>query len=501
MDRQINFQPHILIIGSGGGGLAAALSIAQNFPTYNILVVAEGDPRKANTFYAQGGIAIAIDPDDSPYYHVRDTLVAGDGYSSPTASHFFASKAKEAIQWLISLGMSFDKTETGQLSLGREGGHTKNRIIHVKDHTGRDVVTFLLNHLEDYKERVEIIYNFRVYDIRKRRDCYAVKCVSLEDGQTFEIEVPLVILATGGSGYLWRFTSNSPLAIGSGLFLAKQLGVPLKDLEFIQFHPTALYLPESPTQPLITEALRGAGAVLRNSYGERFMPMYDERGDLAPRDIVARSIYFEMKKHGIAHVWLDATKVKDWSRFPTVLNTCLKHGIDPRKEWIPVVPSAHYQCGGIAVDVYGRTALNGLIAIGEVAGTGLHGANRLASNSLLELLVQAYSLPEVITDNLQKGNITVLPGKFNVDKPSVTIEDRLRQLMHEKVGVVKNEQSLKQALEWIDNQRSSLSNIDNIYIQRQAIMLDVARMIIVRSLNRLLNRGTFYREDAVTISF
>ncbi|NPA34377.1 MAG: L-aspartate oxidase [Chlorobi bacterium] len=496
MDRQIDFQPHVLIIGSGGGGLAAALSIAQNFPHYNILVLAEGDPRKANTFYAQGGIAIAIDPTDSPYQHVRDTLIAGDGYSSPAATHFFASKASEAIQWLISLGMSFDKTKTGQLSLGREGGHTRNRIIHVKDHTGRDVVTFLLSHLQKHKKRVRVLYNFRVYEIDKSYSEFHIKSVSLDNGQVYSITVPLVVLATGGSGYLWRFTSNSPLAIGSGLYLASQLNVPIKDIEFIQFHPTALYLPESPTQPLITEALRGARAVLRNSYGKRFMPEYDERGDLAPRDIVARSIYFEMKKLGIPHVWLDATSVKDWERFPTVLETCLKHGIDPRKEWIPVVPAAHYQCGGVSVDVYGRTAIQGLLAIGEVAATGLHGANRLASNSLLELIVQAHNLPNVVDDNLSRGEFVASDKKFSVDKPSVIFEDRLRQVMHEKVGVVRKGDELEEALEWINNQKEAIPEEDNIHVQRQAIMFDVAKLIVLRSINRKINKGTFYRSDA-----
>ncbi len=495
MDRQINFQPHVLIIGSGGGGLAAALSIAQNFPDYNILVLAEGDPRKANTFYAQGGIAIAIDPADSPYHHVRDTLIAGDGYSSPTAAHFFASKASEAVQWLISLGMSFDKTKTGQLSLGREGGHTRNRIIHVKDHTGRDVVTFLLSHLNKFKDRVKVLFNIRVYKIRYFLSEFNVKGVSLEDGRGYTITVPLVVLATGGSGYLWRFTSNSPLAIGSGIYLASQLGVPIKDIEFIQFHPTALYLPESPTQPLITEALRGSGAVLRNTYGERFMPSYDDRGDLAPRDIVARSIYFEMKKLGIPHVWLDATSVKDWERFPTVLETCLRHGIDPRKDWIPVVPAAHYQCGGISVDVYGRTAINGLLAIGEVAATGLHGANRLASNSLLELIVQAYNLPMVIKNSLAKGEFIALDHKFSVDKPSVIFEDRIRQIMHEKVGVVRKGDELEEALEWINNQQEAIPDKDNIYVQRQKIIFEVAKQIVLRSINRELNRGAFFRSD------
>ncbi len=496
-DERQHFHPHVVVVGSGGAGLASALRLAQAFPHLSILILAEGDPRQGNTYYAQGGIAIVVDPEDATYHHVRDTLIAGDGYSSPLAAEFFAQNAPSVLQWLTDLGLTFDQ-RNGTLDLGREGGHSHHRIVHIKDHTGRDLVTFLAQQLT-VLPNVRFWFDARVVRLHRTfRHIDGLTVVDLLTGQQYRIDVPAVILATGGSGYLWQFTSNSPLAIGSGLVLAQEIGALLRDVEFTQFHPTALYLPEADTQPLITEALRGAGAILRNSLGEPFMQRYDERADLAPRDIVARAIYQEMKRLGTPHVWLDATSISDWDRFPTVLDICLQHNIDPRKEWIPVVPAAHYQCGGIRTDVYGRTCIEGLWATGEVACTELHGANRLASNSLLELLVQAYRLPEVFPDALARGEIHP-SGQMKLETHLRLPYRRLRQVMHEHVGVVRHEAGLRTAEEWIQGELSRLEAHawQDVFTQRYVTMLRAAQLIVQRSLNRRINCGTFYREDGL----
>ena len=388
-----------LIIGSGVAGLSYALRVAEHG---TVAIITKKASVESNTNYAQGGIAAVMAAEDSPERHIEDTLVAGAGLCDREAVEVVVREGPERVRELMAMGAAFTRKD-GALHLGREGGHSYNRIVHAADATGREVERALLAAIRDHANIEVFEYHFALELItehhlgqhvtRMRPDvhCFGAYVLDEEADVVRTFLAKSTLLASGGSGRAYLHTTNPKIATGDGVAMAYRAKARVANMEFVQFHPTSLYHPEAGSF-LISEAVRGEGGLLYNQAGERFMPRYDERAELAPRDIVARAIDDQLKQRGESHVLLDishkpAADVRE--HFPTIHATCLKYGIDITRQPIPVVPAAHYQCGGVTTDVRGRTSISGLFACGEVACTGLHGANRLASNSLLEALVFA----------------------------------------------------------------------------------------------------------------
>ena len=385
-----------LVIGSGAAGLYFSIKAA---PFGSVFIVTKDEPTECNTNYAQGGIAAVVSPDDSFELHIQDTLRAGAGLCKEEVVREIVQDAPNRIADLMALGMRFAEREVpGQpgrkeLDLGREGGHSRRRVLHAQDVTGREVERTLLQaatahpniHFFKHHYAVDLITSHKLGEKDQKR-CYGAYVLEKATGEVHVFASRAVILATGGSGKVYLYTSNPDVATGDGVAMAYRAGLPIANMEFVQFHPTCLYHPKAKNF-LISEAVRGEGAVLKTIHGEEFMSKYHPMGALAPRDIVARAIDAEMKRTGATHVLLDIThKPAPFiiQRFPNIYHTCLQYGIDMTKEPIPVVPAAHYQCGGVLTTIDGATEMEGLFALGEVACTGLHGANRLGSNSLLE---------------------------------------------------------------------------------------------------------------------
>jgi L-aspartate oxidase len=377
-----------LVLGSGMAGLTFALNAA---PHGTVAILTKKQRSESNTNYAQGGIAAAMGADDSWELHLQDTLIAGAGLCDREAVEVLVREGPRMVQWLIELGAQFDRNPDGSVALGREGGHTRNRILHAADHTGYEIERTLLIAARK-TPHITVLEHYQALDLLLQDGaCLGVRVLDTLTGDLFEIRARAVLLATGGCGQVYLHTSNPPIATGDGIAMAWRAGAVIANMEFIQFHPTTLYHTDAPSF-LISEAVRGEGGLLKRRDGYRFMPDYDPRAELAPRDIVARAIDAELKKTGDPCVYLDITHLDAefiQRRFPTIYQTCLQYGIDITQEPIPVVPAAHYTCGGVWTDLHGRTTIPRLYACGEVAYTGVHGANRLASNSLLEALVFA----------------------------------------------------------------------------------------------------------------
>lgn len=400
-------QTDFLVIGSGIAGLTYALKVANQYPDKKILVMTKAAADETNTKYAQGGVAVVNDlENDSFEKHIEDTLIAGDGLCNRNVVEIVVKEGPDRVRELIEWGARFDKEKDGDYKLGKEGGHSEFRIIHHKDITGWEMERALLEAVSQQKN-IEFIKHCFVVDIITQHhlgylitksspatECYGVYALNLETNRIEKIIAKITLLATGGNGQVYRTTTNPSIATGDGVAMVYRAKGRIENMEFIQFHPTALYEPGLRGQAfLITEAVRGDGGILRNKDGEAFMEQYDERKDLAPRDIVARAIDSEMKRTGTEHVWLDCrhfTKEKFTEHFPNIYEKCLSIGIDITQSMIPVAPAAHYSCGGIKTDEWGRTSIQNLYACGECSSTGLHGANRLASNSLLEAMVFAH---------------------------------------------------------------------------------------------------------------
>ena len=400
-------QTDFLVIGSGIGGLTYALKVADACPDKTITILTKALSDETNTKYAQGGVAGVMDMDnDSFEKHIEDTLIAGDGLCNREVVEIVVKEGVERIKELISWGAKFDKDKEGDFSLGKEGGHSEFRILHHKDVTGREMERTLLAAIKN-KPNINLISHCFVIDIITQHhlgflvtkatpdiECYGVYVINMQTNKIEKIISKITLLATGGNGQAYRTTTNPAIATGDGVAMMYRAKGRIENMEFIQFHPTALYEPGVAGQSfLITEAVRGDGAILRNNKGEAFMERYDARKDLAPRDIVARAIDNEMKVAGTEHVFLDCRQMdmeKFIHHFPNIYEKCTSIGIDVSKQMIPVAPAAHYSCGGIKTDEWGRTSINNLYACGECASTGLHGANRLASNSLLEAMVFAH---------------------------------------------------------------------------------------------------------------
>jgi len=400
-------QTDFLVIGSGIAGLTYAIKVAKKFPDKTVTILTKAQSDETNTKYAQGGIAGVMDMDhDSFEKHIQDTLIAGDGLCNPKIVEIVVKEGVERIKELIEWGAQFDKDKEGDYALGREGGHSEYRILHHKDVTGKEMERTLLAAIKN-SPNINLISHCFVIDIITQHhlgylvtkatpdiECYGVYVINLQSKKIEKILANITLLATGGNGQAYRTTTNPAIATGDGVAMVYRAKGRIENMEFIQFHPTALFEPGIAGQSfLITEAVRGDGAILRNNRGEAFMEKYDERKDLAPRDIVARAIDSEMKINGTEHVFLDCRHMdmeKFIHHFPNIYEKCKSIGIDVAKQMIPVAPAAHYSCGGIKTDEWGRTSINNLYACGECASTGLHGANRLASNSLLEAMVFAH---------------------------------------------------------------------------------------------------------------
>ncbi|ENG02608.1 L-aspartate oxidase [Escherichia coli P0305260.4] len=508
----------MLIIGSGAAGLSLALRLADQ---HQVIVLSKGPVTEGSTFYAQGGIAAVFDETDSIDSHVEDTLIAGAGICDRHAVEFVASNARSCVQWLIDQGGLFDThiQPNGEESyhLTREGGHSHRRILHAADATGREVETTLvskaLNHpnirVLERSNAVDLIVSDKIGLPGTRRVVGA--WVWNRNKETVETcHAKAVVLATGGASKVYQYTTNPDISSGDGIAMAWRAGCRVANLEFNQFHPTALYHPQA-RNFLLTEALRGEGAYLKRPDGTRFMPDFDERGELAPRDIVARAIDHEMKRLGADCMFLDIShKPADFIRqhFPMIYEKLLGLGIDLTQEPVPIVPAAHYTCGGVMVDDHGRTDVEGLYAIGEVSYTGLHGANRMASNSLLECLVYGWSAAEDITRRMPYAHdISTLPpwDESRVENPDerVVIQHNwheLRLFMWDYVGIVRTTKRLERALrritmlqQEIDEYYAHFRVSNNLLELRN--LVQVAELIVRCAMMRKESRGLHFTLD------
>jgi L-aspartate oxidase len=514
-----------LVIGSGIAGLTYALKVAQHFPDKKVLVMTKAAADETNTKYAQGGIAVVNDLEhDSFEKHIEDTLIAGDGLCNENVVGIVVKEGPERVKEIIEWGARFDKEKDGDYKRGREGGHSEFRILHHKDVTGQEMERALLNAVSKQKN-IEFIKHCFVVDIITQHhlgylitkatpgiECYGVYVLNLQTNKIEKILAGVTLLATGGNGQVYRTTTNPAIATGDGVAMVYRAKGRIENMEFIQFHPTALYEPGIRGQSfLITEAVRGDGGILRNKNGDAFMEKYDERKDLAPRDIVARAIDSEMKRTGTEHVWLDCrhfSKEKFTEHFPNIYEKCLSIGIDITKNMIPVAPAAHYSCGGIKTDEWGRSSINNLYACGECASTGLHGANRLASNSLLEAMVFAHrcyvdaaekmnsiSFNENIPDWNAKG--TTEPKEMILITQSLK---ELQQIMSDYVGIVRNNIRLQRAsrrldLLWDETEQLYESTSVSPQLLELRNMITVGYLIVKGASFRKESRGLHYNTD------
>jgi L-aspartate oxidase len=508
-----------LILGSGIAGLTFALKVA---PQHRVAIVTKKDRAESNTNYAQGGIASVTSKEDTFELHVRDTLAAGAGLCKESVVRTIVEEGPASIAELIEMGMKFSERdmpgEDGgrELDLGREGGHSKRRILHSKDVTGREIERALL-HAVSLQPNIEIFENHVAIDLITSQKlgyvgenrCLGAYVFDKKGNRVWTFAAPVTLLATGGCGKVYLYTTNPDIATGDGVAMAYRAGAAIANMEFVQFHPTCLYHPRAKSF-LVSEAVRGEGGILKTLDGREFMDAHHPLKSLAPRDIVARAIDAEMKKSGAEHVWLDITHKPARfliSRFPNIYQTCLNFGIDMTKDPLPVVPAAHYQCGGVVTDVNGQTEIPGLYAVGEAACTGLHGANRLASNSLLEALVcahraarqcQAAPLPPL---NLniplwQSGHAT------NADELVVVSHnwDEIRRLMWDYVGIVRTNKRLQRAQKRLANLQEEIREYYwNFIVTADLLELrniaTVAELIVRCALMRPESRGLNYNLD------
>jgi len=507
-----------VIVGSGIAGLYAAIKLHRevNLPS-GLLIVTKSSLIESNSKYAQGGMVCVMPENelDSCMLHIEDTIRAGAGLTDAKTAQFISENSARVVKELQSFGVDFDKDENNKLRFTKEAAHSVNRILHAGgDATGFCIENALVKYIMAQKG-INIYEQTLAVDLLKdsANTCCGLISYNYADNEYEVIEAPAVILATGGIGQLYKYTTNPDITTGDGIALAYRAGAIVKDMEFVQFHPTAFALNEGGTMFLISEAVRGEGAKLVNRQGITFMEKYDKRLELAPRDIVTRAIFNEMKQNQTKNVYLNATHINELKfekRFPTIYGNCQKYGINPSKDFIPVSPSAHYFMGGVKTSVNGTTSMKGLYAIGETACTGLHGANRLASNSILECAVTAYELVNYLkqadlnSKEISDSNISKLIG-FYEDKPfsgeTENIENMFREmkeLMWDNVGIIRNEQKLqaaKEELEYMKQQFGFDYKCPDRSHYEMRNMLTVARLIVKFALNRKESRGAHYRED------
>ncbi|MFC6167816.1 L-aspartate oxidase [Acinetobacter terrestris] len=505
----------VIIVGSGGAGLSLALSLPDHF---NIAVLAKSTLTDASTFYAQGGVAAVLDETDSIEQHIDDTMIAGAQLCEIEAVKQTVEGGKPSVDFLLKHGVQFTLDEQEQLHLTREGGHSQRRIIHAADATGRAISTTLVERAQE-KQNITIFENYIAIDLitshklglkDQGNRVLGLYALDEKNEKVHTFLAPSTALACGGAMKAYLYTSNPDIATGDGIAMAYRAGCRVANMEFNQFHPTCLYHPQARSF-LITEAMRGEGAYLRLPDGERFMLRFDERAELAPRDIVARAIDYEIKRLGIRHVWLDITHkpaefVKE--HFPTLYARLLELGIDITTEMIPVVPAAHYTCGGVMVDENSQTDIEGLYAIGETSYTGLHGANRMASNSLLECFVYGMSAAKHIESQFNTDYISPdVPAwddsqVMNPDEDVVILQnwDELRQTMWNYVGIVRTTKRLERALHRIEMLKQEINEYYHDYqvsknlIELRNLVL-VSEMIVRCAMERKESRGLHFTLD------
>ena len=517
----MKIETDFLVIGSGIAGLSFALRASE----YGLVtIITKKDDKESNTNYAQGGIASVLGKNDSFDSHIEDTINAGAGLCHEEAVNFMVKRGPEAIGELLKSGVSFSKNKKQSLDLIREGGHSKERIVHAHDYTGREIERALLDRAKNI-ENIKILENHVAIDLitehqTASRDfsmgihCWGAYAYDIKENRVKVISARVTLLSTGGCGQVYLHTTNPTIATGDGVAMAYRAGASIANMEFMQFHPTSLYK-EGSDAFLISEAARGFGAVLRDKQGNAFMKSYHKNAELAPRDVVARAIDREMKRSGEPCVYLDLTHknaelIKN--RFPNIYNRCLDFQLDITHEWIPVVPAAHYMCGGVVVDLSGSTTIKGLFACGEVAFTGVHGANRLASNSLLEAVVFTEPALEQSRKYMKNASVEIpqilpwnLDGTFNQDEWVFIVHDRhvIREVMWDYVGIVRSDFRLGRALRRLDVIASEVEEfykktvVTNDLIELRNIAT-VAQLIVRSALSRKESRGLHYNTDYPT---
>ncbi len=516
MQHKVDF----LVIGSGGAGLIYALKVAEKG---KVIVLTKGKLSDTATSYAQGGIAAVMYAPDNVEKHIKDTIIAGAGLNDEKIVKITISEAAERIDELVEWGANFDREKSGKFILAKEGGHSEFRILHHKDRTGFEIQRVLSEKVKNHPN-IEVWENHFAIDLITQHhkgqkvlrgsseiECYGAYVYNRDTGEIKTILSKITMLATGGMGNIYQNTTNPQFATGDGIAMAYRAKAIVDNLEFIQFHPTALYNPGEKPSFLITEAIRGSGAVLKTKKGKEFMSKYDKRGSLAPRDIVARAIDNELKKSGDEFVYLDATGIDKrelLNHFPTIYAKCLSIGIDISKDMIPVVPAAHYSCGGVKTDEFGRTTIKNLYASGEVACTGLHGANRLASNSLLELAVFSHRAAVHSKQILEKikfhENIPDWDAEglvLNEEMILITQSKKeLQSIMSNYVGIVRSNLRLQRALDRLNIIYRETEELYDKSILSQEIcelrnMINVAYLVIRFAMQRKESIGLHYNID------
>jgi len=509
--------PHTdyLVIGSGIAGLTFAVKTARRFPDKKITILTKAFADETNTKYAQGGIAVVSQEEDSFEKHITDTLIAGDGLCNEEVVRAVVTEGPERVAEMIGWGTNFDKDEKGEYLRGREGGHSEFRILHYKDITGFEIERALLEEVKRYPNIVMNNHWFVVDIITQHHlgylvtkstpdiECYGVYVLNMETGEMEKILSKITLMASGGCGQVYRSTTNPRIATGDGIAMVYRAKGRIENMEFIQFHPTALYEAGISPSFLITEAVRGDGGILRNKDGEAFMERYDERKDLAPRDIVARAIDSEMKRTGTEHVYLDCRHMdheKFLHHFPNIYEKCKASGIDIFEKMIPVAPAAHYCCGGIKTDINGQTSIRNLYACGECSSTGLHGANRLASNSLLEALVFAHRCYEdaaAYIENIRHRQDVPEWNASGTTQPRemILITQSLKELqsvMSDYVGIVRNDIRLGRAMRRIDLLHEETENL----YETTTLSPQLAELRNLITIGYLIVKGAQFRKES-----
>lgn len=519
----------VLVIGSGISGLSYALKVAQKCEDTRITIVTKADDEESNTKYAQGGVAVVTNfEQDSFNKHIEDTLRAGAGMCNREVVEIVVKEGPQRINEIIDWGVNFDKNVNDTYDLGKEGGHTEHRVVHHKDITGAEIERALLDTLKRYTN-VTLLNHHYVIDLitehhiaedtfdKYNLNCYGAYVLNLKEQKVVKMSAKITLMSTGGCGHVYKNTTNPTIATGDGIGLAHRAKAKISNMQFIQFHPTAFYSNRTGQLSLISEAVRGFGAKLRTASDEAFMHKYDEREELASRDIVARAIDSEMKLRGDDYVCLDCRhldKDKFMAHFPNIYQQCMDEGYDMFQDLIPVVPASHYLCGGIDVDVFGQSTIKNMFAVGECTNTGLHGANRLASNSLLEALVFAHraalkTVERINENNFKFDSLSRIPAwnekglKANDEMAILNyLRKELQSLMSDLVGIVRSDSRLQLAKmkeEEIYKSVKELYNLSFMSLQLSELrnLVSVAHLIITQSIAQKENRGAFFNKDLI----